>query len=144
MIVQFSKCDFWILGQISDFTFFLETKIKKFEIEKNLEKVSKKYFSRFFWKPKMFIEKPIENFREKSFFFQKIFRFFTKIVYWFFNENFWFPKKSRKIFFDTFSRFFSISKNFIFYSKKKYTKIENLVRNPKIILRKLYEQYKIV
>ena len=37
-----------------------------------------------------------------------------------FNENFWFPKKIEKYFFDTFSRFFSISKIFIFYSKKIY------------------------
>ena len=56
---------------------------------------------------------------------------------------FGFQKNLEKYVFDTFSRFFPISKNIIFYSKK-YTKIENLVRNPKIILRKLYEHSKII
>ena len=52
-------------------------------------------------------------------------------------------RKSRKkisILFQDFFRF----RNFLFFIRKKYTKIENLVRNPKIILRKLYEHSKIV
>ena len=39
MLARFSKCDFWIPGQILDFKNFVSNNFFFFEIEKNHEKV---------------------------------------------------------------------------------------------------------
>ena len=126
---------FGFLTKFSILVYFFRIKNKFFRnLKKSWKSIEKIFFEifletkNFHWKINIKFSWKIENF-------QKIFRFFTKIVYWFFNENFWFPKKSRKLFF----RYF-----FKMFCSKKYTKIRNLVRNPKIILRKPCEHFKIV
>ena len=138
---------FWILKNL------FRKKIFFLEMKNIFRKSAEKIFFGFFWKVKNFKNfhwKSIHNFRKKSgknrnfrffpdFFFEK----YVSIV----NENFWnfwlFKKNPKHIFSVLFRKIFFISRKNIFF-RNKFFKIQNLVRNPKIILRKLYEQYKIV
>ena len=64
MLTRFSKCDFWIPGQILDFKKIVKKKPDFFfEIEKNLEKVENfRNFKDFQWVSLVnLLRKPIEN-----------------------------------------------------------------------------------
>ena len=65
---------------------------------------------------------------------------FTKEIHW---KSLKFQKKIHFFKISNFSRFFSISKKKVFFSKQIF-KIQNLSKNPKIKLRKSYEHSKNV
>ena len=142
MIVRFSKCDFWIPEQICDFhIFFFDKKINFLETKIFFGRSRKNIFSDVFRKPHIFIEKSILKNRKFRFFFAKIFRFFRKCIIDFSMKIFGFRKYLKKYFFEIFRKIFW-SREKIFFSRTKYIKIGNLLRNPKITLRKPYDHLK--
>ena len=98
---------FGFLTKFRILVYFFRIKNKKIRNRKKSWKSIENIFSRFF----------IDFFR-----FFMTFRFFTKILYWLFNEIFWFPKKSRKIFFRYFFKIFFDFENFYFLFKKNILK----------------------
>ena len=119
MIAWFSNCDFWIPGEIWSWSrffpekksFFLETKIfsgksreKHFQIFSKTKKIP--------WKTN--IQK------SKISIFSHFFSIFSIFFYWFLNENFWFSKKSEKIFFRDLPKNILVSRKNIFYQEKIY------------------------
>ena len=132
MIVRFSKYDFWTPEQILDFKKCVPEK-KYFVLRWKIffGKVTKTYFSDFFWKVnifKMFHWKSIENFREKSGKienFPDFSGFFSNFFYWFSMknfENFDFSKMFRKICFRYFSEKYFSSQEKIFFSGTNFLK----------------------
>ena len=134
ILVRFSKYDFWIPEQILDFIILFSKKWNFFRDRKIFRKSSKTYFpgpkkSGFFRGKSL---KSHENLQNQNFDFSEK------------KQNFGFSLTFHsKIIFRTFPIFFRSWKIFEMFLKKYY-KIQNLLRNPKIILRKSYEHSKWV
>ena len=98
----------------------------------------------FFWNrkiSKIFIENQYKIFVKNRNFFRKFFNFSRNIYIDFSMKIFGFRKNLKKYFFEIFRKIFWARENLLF-SRKKYMKIANLPRNPKITLRKSYDHLK--
>ena len=126
MIARFSKCDFWIPGQILNFKNVVSKKNFFFRNRKKSWKSSKS------WKSGKFLE--FEGFSMG--FLSKLLR---KPI-----ENHWNSENSPLFqHFELFQDFFRFRKKKFFFRNKIF-KLQNLSRNPKITLRKSCEHFKII
>ena len=128
LIAQFSKCDFWIPGEILDFKIFFWKKIFFFEIQKKSWKFLKKTKSIFFW-----IFWNFENFKILNFGNFEILKFSK---FWFFKIFIFFVRKKSENSFKFFQDFFLVLKKIYFRKIFLPISIQNFPRIPKIVLRK--------
>ena len=102
---------FGFLGKFRVGVDFIQKKSKHFRDQNIFREISKKHFSRFFSKTKKFHWRINITILKKSNIFVKKRSIFSKFLYWFFNENFWCPKKSQNFFSEVFQDFFRFRKN---------------------------------
>ena len=143
MIERLSKCVFWIPEKISDR--YRKKSTKKSEIKKCSRKSRKNIFRDQKNIGEIIFEKVNEKwkFRNLDFFKKKIeiskFSFYIDFFIRFFRKIF----GLKKYFSELFRKIFFISRKNIYFLEYFFI-MSNFPRNPKIILRKPYEHYKIV